>query len=150
VPAAAYAYAEPAAGPPWLRRYSPLFGVAAVLLVAMLIGLLVGHWVSQSKSPANQVIKVEGLSAGVGAASPTATTGATTPSSSTSSTTAAGSSSKEEKQEEAEAKAEEKKPPAPPKPKSVSTTTLSKLTNTTGKRHQEELNKLGTAPIAVP
>jgi hypothetical protein len=139
-------YIEPAAGPAWLRRYTPLFGVAAVLLVAMLIGLLLGHWVSQGKSPANQVIKVEGLSAGVPAA-PTATTASTA---SGSSTAGAPSSAKEEKQEEAEAKAEEKKPAAPPRPKSLSTSTLNKISSTTGKRHQEEINKLGPAPIAVP
>jgi len=149
----AYAQQLEPAGPPWLRRYTPLFAVGAVLLFAMLIGLLVGHWVSQGKAPAAQVIKVEGLSAGVPLSS-----GASAPAAASPSNAAAGAaagkssaaSSKEEKQEAAEAKAEEKKPVAPPKPVEVKSSTLSKLTNSTGRKHQEEINKLGTAPIAVP
>ncbi len=151
-PPVAYAgsLAEPSAGPAWLRRYSPLFAVAAVLLVAMLIGLLLGHWVSQSKSPSSSVIKIEGLSAAAPlASSANQTAGAPAATSGTSSKSSA-SSSKEEAEEAAEAKAEEKKPVAPPKPVEVKSTTLSKLTNSTGKKHTEEVNKLGTAPIAVP
>jgi hypothetical protein len=140
--------AEPAGGPPWLRRYSPLFAVAAVLLVAMLIGLLLGHWVSQSRAPSTSVIKVEGLSA----AAPAAAAGqsATTPAATTPASTTNAATSKEEAEEAAEAKAEEKKPPPLAKPVEVKSSALSKLTSSTGKKHQEEVNKLGTAPIAVP
>ncbi len=142
-------YVEPPAGPAWLRRYAPLFAVFSVLLLAMIIGLLVGHWVTQSKAPSQQVIKVEGLSAAplASAASTTPTTPTSTPAAKTST---ASSSAKEEKEQEAEAKAEEKKPAAPPKPVKVSEGTLKKLTNSTGKKHQEEINNIGTAPIAVP
>ena len=79
----AYAqYVEPAPGPAWLRRYAPLFAVLSVLLLAMIVGLLVGHWVTQSKAPAGpQVIKVEGLSAAAGTGA--AATAATTPTTST-------------------------------------------------------------------
>jgi hypothetical protein len=147
----AYASPQPESpvGPAWLRRYTPLFGVAAVLLVAMLIGLLLGHWVSQSKSPGSQVIKVEGLGAGLAPASGTSTTAATTATGAGAAKSSAATS-KEEKEELAEAKAEETKPAAPPKPVEVKSSTLSKLTNSTGRKHQEEINKLGTAPIAVP
>ena len=64
-PVAYASYVEPAAGPAWLRRYAPLFAVLSVLLLAMIVGLLVGHWVTQSKptAPGPQVIKVEGLGA---------------------------------------------------------------------------------------
>jgi len=149
-PVAYTPYIEPAAGPAWLRRYAPLFAVASVLLLAMIIGLLVGHWVSQGKTSSGpQVIKVEGLSAAAGTAAGASTTAApatTTPAA----TKASASGSKEEQQEEAEAKAEETKKVAPPAPVKVSSTTLNKLEKSTGKQHQEELNKIGTAPIAVP
>jgi uncharacterized protein (DUF4415 family) len=147
----AYApYIEPPAGPAWLRRYAPLFAVASVLLLAMIIGLLVGHWVTQSKpSGGPQVIKVEGLSASAGTAAAASTTPARTTAAPAASTSNA-SASKEEKQEEAEAKSEEAKKVAPPAPVKVSSTTLNKLETSTGKQHQEELNKIGTAPIAVP
>jgi hypothetical protein len=150
--AAPAGYAPPGsepAGPDWMRRYAPLFAIVAVLLLAMVIGLLVGHWVTQGKSnPGPSIVKVEGLGAAV---APTAGAATTTPSSSaTSSAGTSPTASKEEKEEEAEAKAEEKKPAAPPKPKTVSATTLNNLTKSTGKKHQEEINKIGTAPIAVP
>jgi hypothetical protein len=139
-------YGDPVAGPAWLRRYAPLFGVLSVLLLAMVIGLFVGHWVTQSKGPSQQVIKVEGLSG-----PPAASASASTPSpQSTTPSTAGKSAAKEEKEEAAEAKAEEKKTVAPPAPVKVNSGTLSKLTNSTGKKHQEEINKIGTAPIEVP
>ena len=145
-PVAYTPYIEPSAGPAWLRRYAPLFAVASVLLLAMVIGLLVGHWVTQGKpSSGPQVIKVEGLSAAAGTAA-TPTTATSAPAASKSSSSA----SKEEQQEEAEAKSEEAKKVAPPPPVKVSSTTINKLEKSTGKQHQEELNKIGTAPIAVP
>ncbi len=147
----AYAqYLEPAPGPAWLRRYAPLFAVLSVLLLAMIVGLLVGHWVTQSKAPAGpQVIKVEGLSAAAGTgAAAAATTPTTAPPTAAAKTNP--SSSKEEKQEEAEAKAEEAKKVAAPAPVKVSASTLTKIEKSTGRKHQEELNKIGTAPIAVP
>jgi len=66
----AYApYVEPAGGPAWLGRYAPLFGVASVLLLAGIAGLLLGHWATQGKgSSGPQVIKIEGLAAAPAAA----------------------------------------------------------------------------------
>ena len=79
-PVAYASYVEPAAGPAWLRRYAPLFGVASVLLLAMIAGLLVGHWATQGKASSGpQVIKIEGLSG----ASPLASSTAPTPTTST-------------------------------------------------------------------
>jgi hypothetical protein len=154
LPVAYTPYLEPAAGPAWLRRYAPLFGVLSVLLLAMIVGLLVGHWVTQSsKAPVTaEVVKVEGLGAlatGVGTTTPsTSTTG------SASTTDKSASSSKsEEQQEEAEAKAEEKaeeKAPAKaPKAKKVSAPALTKLEKSHGATHEKELSKLSTAPIEV-
>jgi hypothetical protein len=148
MPVAYTPYLEPAAGPAWLRRYAPLFGVLSVLLLAMIVGLLVGHWVTQSKAPAApQVIKVEGLA---GLAGPTSTTPTT---STTPATTTAGKSSSsaksEEEKEEAEAKAEEKTPAKAPEAKKISTPAITKLTKSTGKAHEKELNELGDAPIEV-
>jgi hypothetical protein len=145
---------EPVSGPSaWLRRYSGLFGLLAVLLLAIVAGLLVGHWVTQSKTPSQQVLKVEGLG-GVAAATPLAsapsTTGAatTTPASTTTKPAASAApkeSAKTEAKEVQEAKAIEKKPL--PKATKVSSTTAKKLGNTTGKKHEEEINKLGAQPI---
>src|SRR5271168_1535532 len=96
LPVAFTPYIEPAAGPAWLRRYAPLFGVLSVLLLAMIVGLLVGHWVTQSKAPAGpQVFKVEGLGgAALAAGTGTTPTTATTPAASTK----AGTSAKSEEE----------------------------------------------------
>ena len=146
-------YVEPAGGPLWLRRYAPLFGVLSVLLLAMIIGLLVGHWVTQNKtSSAPQVIKVEGLGAlGAATTAPTSTSAtSTTPATGAKS---AGSAKSEEEKEEAEAKAEEKaeeKTPAKaPATKALSAPAVTKLETTHGAKHEAELNKLSTAPIEV-
>lgn len=150
VPVAYAPYLEPAAGPAWLRRYAPLFGVLSVLLLAMIAGLLVGHWVTQSKAPAAaQVIKVEGLSGGALASGTgtTPTTGTTSGAATSKSSTSANS---EEAKEEAEAKAEEKaEEKAPAKAPPAKTFEPKKLEKTTGKTHEKELEKLTTAPIAV-
>jgi hypothetical protein len=152
-PVAFTPYLEPAAGPAWLRRYSPLFAVLSVLLLAMVVGLLVGHWVTQSKtSSPPQIIKVEGL-----AGTPLTGATSTSPTSTTTTTPAAGaktgSAKSEEAKEEAEAKAEEKaeaKTPAKaPEAKKVSSEAVTKLNGTTGKKKESELNKLSTAPIEV-
>jgi hypothetical protein len=153
-PVAFTPYLEPAAGPAWLRRYTPLFGVLSVLLLAMIVGLLVGHWVTQSKTPvasSPQVIKVEGNLGGLAATGST-----TTPTTSTTPTTASKSSTSaksEEAQEQAEAKAEEKaeeKAPAKaPAAKALSTPAVTKLEKSTGKAKEKELNKISTAPIEV-
>jgi hypothetical protein len=144
---------EPVSGPyAWLRRYSGLFGLLSVLLLAIVAGLLVGHWVTQSKAPSQQVLKVEGLSGGA-AATPLASTGAatsasTTPASTTAKPTASTTpkeSAKTEAKEVQEAKAIEKKPqPAAVKPSSGK---LKKLESTHGQKHEEEINKLGAQPI---
>jgi hypothetical protein len=143
---------EPVSGPyAWLRRYSGLFGLLAVLLLAIVVGLLVGHWVTQSKAPSQQVFKVEGL--GGAAATPLASTGTTTGASTTPASTtqkpaasaAPKESAKTEAKEVQEAKAIEKKPL--PKVDKVSSTTAKKLGSTHGQKHEEEINKLGAQPI---
>jgi hypothetical protein len=140
---------EPSSGPDgWLRRYSGLFGLLAVLLMSIIVGLLVGHWVTQSKAPSQQVIKVEGLSGATPlAAAASAAPTSTAPASSTSPSAAAASKTeaKAEVAEAKEAKAIEKAPP--PKPVKVTATKLQKLGNTTGKAHEEEIAKLGNQPI---
>ncbi len=152
MPVAYTPYLEPAAGPAWVRRYAPLFGVLSVLLLAMIVGLLVGHWVTQSKSSSGpQVFKVEGLGAlGASAASTTPTSSTPTPAASSKSAT---STKSEEEKEKAEAKAEEKEeektPAKAPPAKELASTKLSKLEKSTGKKHEAELNELSTAPIAV-
>ncbi len=152
MPVAYAPYLEPAAGPAWLRRYASLFAVLSVLLLAMIVGLLVGHWVTQSKAPAGpQVFKVEGL-AGTSLAGATSTAPATstTPAATTKSKTSAKSEEESEKAEaKAEEKAEEKAPAKAPEAKKISTPAITKLDKTIGKKHEEELNKISTAPIEV-
>jgi hypothetical protein len=136
-----------------MRRYSGLFGLLSVLLMAIIVGLLVGHWVTQSKAPTQQVLRVEGLGSVAGApaasaASPTATS--TTAAASTTpkpaaSTAPSKESPKTEAKEVQEAKAIEKKPP--PQAVKVNSTKLKKLGNTTGKKHEEEVASLGAQPI---
>jgi hypothetical protein len=135
-----------------MRRYSGLFGLLSVLLLAIVVGLLIGHWVTQSKAPSQQVLKVEGLSGGV--ATPLASSGSTTAASVTTatatpkpaaSTASSNESAKTEAKEVQEAKEIEKKPP--PKAIKVNSTKLKKLGSTTGKKHQEEVNSLGAQPI---
>src|ERR1700735_834587 len=77
------AYAPPTAGylPPlpaddgaigWLRRYSGLLGLIAVLLICGLIGLLVGHWLAPSKASGPSIVKIEGNLPAAAAHAPTA------------------------------------------------------------------------------
>jgi hypothetical protein len=155
-PVAYTPYVEPAAGPAWLRRYAPLFGVAAVLLLAMIAGLLVGHWASQGKSSSGpQVIKIEGLGTAAPLASSTAATSGTSTPSATTPTAgkSAASAGGEEAQAKAEAKKEEaeeaKHPAKAPPAKALSTQDATKLEKTTGRKKEQELSKLTTAPIEV-
>jgi hypothetical protein len=134
----------------WLRRYSALFGLAGVLLLAVLIGLLIGHWVSASKAPTKSVFEVKGLSGLAAPVTPAATTAATTmptPASTTGTSAKSKSAKSSEAAESAEAKAETKAPP--PAPVKATSNTLSKLSKETGKQHQQEINKLaeGGQPI---
>jgi hypothetical protein len=152
MPVAYTPYLEQAAGPPWLRRYAPLFAVLSVLLLALVVGLLVGHWVTQGKGVAGpQIIKVEGLGGAPLAAASSAPT-STTPAAGTSTKSSASAKSEEEKEQaeaKAEEKAEEKTPAKAPPAKALSTTKINKLEKSTGKAHEKELNELSTAPIEV-
>jgi hypothetical protein len=127
----------------WLRRYSGVLGLFAVLVMCLLVGLLVGHWVTQgNKAPAKQVVEIKGLAgpSAAAAASPSGAAAVETP--------AAKASAKEEAAESKEAAKETKAEKAPPaKPVTVTPTKLKKLTKTTGKKHQEEINALGAQPI---
>lgn len=127
----------------WLRRYSGVLALLSVLLMSIIVGLLVGHWITQSRAPAEQVVKVEGLSSSTPAAAAGAAT-TTTPAASVPATTKA-SPAKTEASEAKEAKALEKS--APPKVVKASPTKLQKLGNTTGKKHEEEVAKLGSEPV---
>jgi hypothetical protein len=151
--AVAYAPAlEPSGSPAWLRRYSPLLAVCSVLLSAMIVGLLVGHWVTQSKTPGAQVVKIEGLAGAPAALAPAAsTTPASSPSAPTTTTPAASKPSAKAETEEVakEAKVEKLQAAKVEKAKTVkpSSTKLKKLGSSTGRKHEEEVNALGAQPI---
>jgi hypothetical protein len=130
----------------WLRRNTGLLALLGVLVLCLIAGLLVGHWVSQggSKVPAKQVVEVKGLS-GLAAAPAAATTRP-------GSTTGSAAEAKESAKEAAEAKAGETKETKaekapPPKPVKVAPTKIKKLTKSTGAQHQKEINELGATPI---
>jgi hypothetical protein len=136
-----------------MRRYSGLFGLLSVLLLAIVVGLLVGHWVTQSKAPAQQVLKVEGLTSAAPVAAAASTTPASTtpaPAASTTPSTTSKSSAKAEAEEVTkEAKAEKEQAAKVETAKTVkpSSTKLKKLGSSTGKKHEEEVNSLGAQPI---
>lgn len=132
----------------WLRRHSGLLGLLSVLIMCLIVGLLVGHWVTQSnRAPGSQIVKIEGLS-GIPAAAAGAA-GATSSTPATGAAQAASSSSAKEEAEESKAAAKETKAEKapPPPPKKVTPAKLKKLSSTTGKQHQEEVNALGAEPI---
>ncbi len=133
----------------WLRRNTGLLALLGVLVLCLIAGLLVGHWVSQgSKTPAKQVVEVKGLSglaAAPAAAATTSTAAAATSAPTSASAKAAAKEAAEAKRsEEKETKAEKAPPPAP---KKVAPTTIKKLSNSSGKQHQKEINELGATPI---
>jgi hypothetical protein len=152
-----------------LRRYSGLFGLLGVLLAALLIGLLVGHWLTGSPGTGKQVVEVKGLGvplAAGAAANPSGSAGTSTGSGSgagsssssghhsSSSSSQAHSTSKSEggvsetSSEEAEAAKEVKSTKALPAPHKTSSAALEKLKNTTGKQHAKEVKAaLGNGPI---
>jgi hypothetical protein len=128
----------------WMRRYTGLFGLLSVLLMSIIVGLLVGHWVTQNRATGPQVIKVEGLPAAAATAAPSATT--TTAASTTPNPAAANkTSAKTEAKEVKEAKAIEKAPL--PKPVKLSPAKLKKLSSTSGQKHAEEVSSLGDQPV---
>jgi hypothetical protein len=134
----------------WLRRYSGVLGLLSVLAICLLAGLLIGHWASQgSGTPAQQVIKVEGLgglgSGGASTGTPGTSTGSEESTATEESSKPATKSEKKEAEEGEHETAAEKAPP--PAPKKIEKQKLEKLTKSKGKKHEEEINELGDTPI---
>jgi hypothetical protein len=132
----------------WLRRNSGLLGLLAVLVLCLIAGLLVGHWASQgdgTKVPAKQVVEIKGLS---GLAAAPAAAG-TTPSSTTGASAVESKASAKEEAQAAKERAKETKAEKapPPKPVKVAPEKIKKLSTSSGKQHQEEINALGAQPI---
>ncbi|MCW3030663.1 MAG: hypothetical protein JWM66_796 [Solirubrobacterales bacterium] len=129
----------------WLRRNTGLFALLGVLVLCLIVGLLVGHWVSQgNKAPAKQVVEVKGLS---GLAAPVAATSTTPGATSTSAGEAKQSAKEAAEAKKAEAKETKAEKAPPPKPVKVAPTKIKKLTQSTGAQHQKEINELGATPI---
>lgn len=126
----------------WLRRNSGVLSLLSVLALCLVAGLLIGHWAS-GNAPSKQVVELKGLPSGTSLPTSAATSGTSTQAGKSSSPTAA-SKKAEEAEEAAEAKetAAEKAPPAPAKK-----VNLNKLSKTTGKKHIEEIEANGAAPI---
>jgi hypothetical protein len=135
----------------WLRRHSGLLSLLVLLVLCLIAGLLIGHWAGQggTKVPAKQVVEVKGLS-GLAAApaaastTPSSTSSAKEPSAVESSKTSAKEAAELAKERAKETKAE-KAPP--PKPVKVAPAKIKKLSTSSGKQHQEEINALGAQPI---
>jgi hypothetical protein len=135
----------------WLRRYSGLFGLLAVLLVTGLIGLLVGHWLAPSKTSAPQIVKIEGgaLPVAGAVAAPTSTTPSSSSSSSSTKAAASKSTATTEAQEVKEVKEAESPKAKLKAPVKTSSSSLQKISKLNGKKYQQEVNKLvkGDQPI---
>jgi hypothetical protein len=144
LPAPAYLPAlEPDGAIGWLRRYSGLLALLGVLLVTGLIGLLIGHWTKSVAAPTGpQVVKIVGLPS-------TAAAVATTAASTTPAVSAAKQAPQSKAQEEKEVKEEEASTVKAPSPAKVNSSNLKKLSKTTGKTHQKEIESLtaGGKPI---
>ncbi len=131
----------------WLHRNTGLFALLGVLVLCLIVGLLVGHWVGQgaSKTPAKQVVEVKGLSGLAAAPAAAATTPASTTSTPSREPKETAKEAAEAKQAAAKETKAEKAPP--PAPKKVAPTKIKKLSNSTGAQHTKELNELGATPI---
>jgi len=134
----------------WLRRHSGLLSLLGLLVLCLIAGLLIGHWAGQggTKVPAKQIVEVKGLS-GL-AAAPAATSTSTTPASvKESSAVESSKTSAKEAAELAKERAKETKAEKapPPKPVKVAPAKIKKLSTSSGKQHQEEINALGAQPI---
>ena len=135
----------------WLRRHSGLLGLLALLVLCLIAGLLIGHWAGQggTKVPAKQVVEVKGLSGLAAAPSAVSTTPASTSSAKESSAVESSKTSAKEAAELAKERAKETKAEKapPPKPVKVAPAKIKKLSTSSGKQHQEEINALGAQPI---
>ena len=135
----------------WLRRHSGLLGLLALLVLCLIAGLLIGHWAGQggTKVPAKQVVEVKGLSGLAAAPAAVSTTPASTSSAKESSAVESSKTSAKEAAELAKERAKETKAEKapPPKPVKVAPAKIKKLSTSSGKQHQEEINALGAQPI---
>lgn len=136
-----------------LRRYAGLLALTGVLLAALLIGLLVGHWAigGSGAGSGKQVIEVKGLGGALAAAPATASSGANAPGASPSGDESkhAGAAKSEAKEEAKEVKEVKAAKAPPPIHKKTSSQSLQKLNKTTGRQHAKEVNELikGDEPI---
>jgi hypothetical protein len=154
-----------------LRRYSGLFGLLGVLLASLLIGLLVGHWLTGSAPTGKQVYEVKlSTPLAAAAATPSGSAGTSTGSGSGSGAGSSSSSSSghhsssgssqshsaaqseggvsESSSEAAEAAKEVTTTKALPAAHKTSSATLQKLEHTSGKQHAKEVKAaLGNGPI---
>jgi hypothetical protein len=118
-----------------LRRNAPLMGLVGILLLALLIGVLLGHWAGDNPpaaaaaSPRPQVIQVGGAAAAPAAAAPAATTPAETTATTTETTEKSSSKSDSSSAKE----------PAPVAP----TSGVKDLDKLSGKEYQKKIDKLG-------
>lgn len=139
-----------------LRRYSGLLALVGVLLASLLIGLLVGHWITGgdgSAVPGKQVVEVKGLGAlaavPAGAAGSTASNASSAPGTGSKHGAAGKSAQQEAKEEVQEAKEVKAAKAPPPIHKKTTAQSLQKLGKSTGKQHAKEVNELikGDEPI---
>jgi hypothetical protein len=142
VPPAAGLYAQEGIGG-WLRRNSAVLSLLSVLALCLIAGLLIGHWAS-GHGPSKQVVELRGLPSGTALPAASGGAAASTPAKSGSAKAANAAKAEEEAEEKAEAKetAAEKAPPPPAKK-----VNLSKLSKSTGKKHIQEIEANGAAPI---
>jgi len=130
----------------WIRHNGPVFGLLAVLLLCLIAGLLLGHWASSGGKSGPAVVKVEGLNLGTAAPSASTAPSTSAPAKTSGSSTAAKAKKAQDEAAQGAKETKAEKAPPPP-PKKVSSKELQKLSTSTGKKHQEELNAKGAEPI---
>jgi hypothetical protein len=138
---APYGGPETAAGAGWaindrLRRNAPLMGLLGILLGAVLIGVLIGHWAGGTADVAAQPPQVISIGAAPAAAVAPAAA-ATTPAAGTSTDATSGPGSGSTK-----AKGGAKKGAAATTPKATNQQ-VNKLDTLSGKAYQKQVDKLG-------
>ncbi len=131
----------------WLQRRAGALALISMLLLVGLIGLLVGHWITDNPKSGPQEVKivypngVPTATTGAGATGSGATSSGAKSKSSGASSTKQSSEEAAERKEEQEIKAEEKKPAALPAPIKSNSAKERKFATTTGKQHAEEAKK---------
>ncbi len=125
----------------WLQRRSGVLGLVAVLLLAGLIGLLVGHWITASNNTGPQNVRITYANAPAAVSTPTPETSSGSTKAKAHAAKPKETAAQEEAKEAQEIKAEEAKAKALPAPVKTNSASQKKLEAATGKKRAELARK---------